>query len=57
MLARVLKNFIDKVETELSGNEVLRTVGEEFTVSRPRFDDIIKVGKFVEEVKKAEPKK
>jgi hypothetical protein len=55
---KVTKNFVDKVESEKAKREVLRTVGEEFTVSKERFDEITRKGDFIKEVKvKSAPKK
>lgn len=58
MKVKVLSNFVDRVESEIQNKEVFRAVGEEFTVSKTRFDEIKRAGDFVEEVKtKSEPKK
>lgn len=57
MLVRVLQDFIDKSESAKKNKEVIRTVNEEFTVSKERFNEILKVGNFIEEVKKEEVKK
>jgi glutamate formiminotransferase len=58
MKVKVLNNFVDKVESAIQNKEVFRAVGEEFTVSKARFDEIKKAGEFVAEVKsKSEPKK
>jgi hypothetical protein len=58
MKVKVLKNFVDKVESQIQNEEVFRAVGDVFTVSKSRFDEIKKAGDFVEEVKtKPETKK
>jgi hypothetical protein len=58
MKVKVTRNFVDKVESEKLKQEVLRTVGEEFTVSKERFDEIKRQGNFVKEViTKSAPKK
>ncbi|MFY0758735.1 hypothetical protein AB1K32_07630 [Metabacillus dongyingensis] len=58
MKVKVLKDFIDKLESENQNKEVLRAVGEEFTVSKARFDEIKSKGDFIKEVKvKSESKK
>lgn len=51
MKVKVLKNFVDKVESEIQNKEVYRAVGDEFTVSLSRFEEIKKAGDFVEEIK------
>lgn len=51
MKVRTIVRFNDKKEGKL------REIGEEFTVSKARYNEILKVGPFVEEVpseKKAE---
>lgn len=50
MKVRTLVKFIDKKEGKL------REVGDEFTVSKARFKEILSVGAFVEEVKEDESK-
>jgi hypothetical protein len=58
MKVKVLSNFVDKVESKIQNKEVFRAVGDEFTVSKTRFDEIKKAGDFVEEIKsKSETKK
>lgn len=58
MKVRVLKNFVDKVESRIQNEEVFRTVGDVFTVSKDRFEEIKKAGDYVEEVKaKSDTKK
>jgi hypothetical protein len=58
MKVRVLSNFVDKVESEIQKKEVLRSVGDEFTVTKTRFDEIKRAGDFVKEVKEnPKPKK
>jgi uncharacterized protein YqgV (UPF0045/DUF77 family) len=58
MKVRVLSNFVDKVESEIQKKEVFRTVGDMFTVTKTRFDEIKRAGDFVEEVKETpKPKK
>jgi Ni,Fe-hydrogenase III large subunit len=58
MKAKVLMNFVDRVESEIQNKEVLRTVGDVFTVTKTRFDEIKRAGDFVEEVKETpKPKK
>jgi len=58
MKVKVTNNFIDKAESESQGKEVFRKIGDEFTISKERFDEIASAGEFVKEVKvKPEPKK
>jgi uncharacterized protein YqgV (UPF0045/DUF77 family) len=58
MKVRVLSNFVDKVESEIQKKEVFRTVGDMFTVTKTRFDEIKRAGDFVEEIKETpKPKK
>lgn len=58
MKVRVINNFVDKVESEIQKKEVFRTVGDMFTVTKTRFDEIKRAGDFVEEVKETpKPKK
>lgn len=58
MKAKVITNFVDRIESAEQGKEVLRKVGDEFTVSKERFDEIKSAGNYVEEIKaKTEPKK
>lgn len=58
MKVKVTNNFFDKVEGESQGKEVLRAKGDEFTISKERFDEIAAHGDYVKEVKaKSEPKK
>lgn len=59
MKVKVTNKFVDNAE-----GEVLRKVGDEFTVSKERFEEIERAGDFVKEVKetkevkaKADPKK
>lgn len=53
MKVKVLKKFID-----LSENNKLRNIGDVFEVTKERFDEIKKHGKYIVEVKtKTEPKK
>ena len=49
MKAKTLVRFNDRKEG------VTREVGEEFTCTKARFAEILKVGPFVEEVKAAKP--
>lgn len=42
---------ITKVKFKDLKDKKLREIGEEFVVSKERYDEILKVGKFVEEVK------
>lgn len=51
MKAKVTTNFVDKVESAEQGKEVLRKVGDEFTLSEVRFEEIKKVGDYITEVK------
>ncbi|MBT2656622.1 hypothetical protein J7E81_15490 [Bacillus sp. ISL-18] len=51
MKVKVLKNFVDLVESKIQNEEVFRAVGDEFTVSKDRFDEIKKAGDFIEEIK------
>lgn len=51
MKVRVIRDFYDK-----ANDEVLRKVGDEFVISQERFEEILSVGDFVEEIKE-EPKK
>lgn len=46
MKVKTLVRFIDKKEG------VTREIGDEFTVSKARYNEILKVGPFVEEVPK-----
>lgn len=48
MKVRTIKRFIDKKES------VAREVGDEFTCTKKRYEEILKVGKFVEEIKENE---
>lgn len=50
MKVRTIVRFNDKKEG------VTREIGDEFTVSKARFAEILKVGPFVEEVKAEEDK-
>lgn len=57
MKVKALTNFVDLAESDTE-NEVLRTVGDVFTVSQERFNALKVAGQYVEEVKtKSEPKK
>ncbi|CAM3678577.1 hypothetical protein GCM10009865_47570 [Aeromicrobium ponti] len=51
MKVRVLKNFVDLVESKIQNKEVFRAVDDVFTVSKDRFDEIKKAGDFIEEIK------
>lgn len=42
---------ITKVKFKDLKDKKIREIGEEFVVSKERYDEILKVGKFVEEVK------
>ena len=46
MKVRVIRDFYD-----LANNDTLRKVGDEFIVSQERFEEILSVGDFVEEIK------
>ena len=46
MKVRVLRDFYDK-----ANDEVLRKAGDEFVISQERFEEILSVGDFVEEIK------
>lgn len=46
MKVRVLRDFYDK-----ANDEVLRKAGDEIVISQERFDEILSVGDFVEEIK------
>ena len=46
MKVKVTNRFIDNAE-----GEVLRKVGDEFTLSKERFEEIERAGDFVKEVK------
>ena len=46
MKVRVIRDFYD-----LANNDTLRKVGDEFVVSQERFEEILSVGDFVEEIK------
>ena len=48
---------ITKVKFKDLKDKTIREIGEEFVVSKERYDEILKVGKFVEEVKEEEIKK
>lgn len=50
MKAKVLKRFKDKHTGKI------HNAGDVITVSKERFNEILTVGAFVEEVKKTEPK-
>lgn len=52
MKVKVLRDFYDK-----ANNEVLRRAGDEFVVSQERFEQILSVGDFVEEIKEVEEDK
>lgn len=53
MKVKVTNNFVDNAE-----GEVLRKVGDEFTISKERFEEISAHGDYVKEVKaKSESKK
>ncbi|MGD7051426.1 hypothetical protein [Sutcliffiella horikoshii] len=51
MKVKVIKNFVDKVESKIQNKEVFRAVGDEFTVSKSRFEEIKKTGNYIKEVK------
>lgn len=58
MKAKVTKDFVDKVESAIQDKEVFRKTGDEFNVSKERFDEIQRHGEYLKEVKtKSEPKK
>ena len=46
MKVRVTRDFYD-----LANNDTLRKVGDEFIVSQERFEEILSVGDFVDEIK------
>ena len=46
MKVRVTRDFYD-----LANNDTLRKVGDEFIVNQERFEEILSVGDFVEEIK------
>ena len=46
MKVKVLRNFYDK-----ANDEVLRKAGDEMVISQERFEEILSVGDFVEEIK------
>ena len=46
MKVRVIRDFYDK-----ANDEVLRKAGEELVISQERFEEILSVGDFVEEIK------
>ena len=46
MKVRVTRDFYDK-----ANDEVLRKAGEELVISQERFEEILSVGDFVEEIK------
>ena len=46
MKVRVTRDFYD-----LANNDTLRKLGDEFIVSQERFEEILSVGDFVEEIK------
>ena len=48
MKVRTIKRFIDKKEG------VTREAGDEFTCSKKRYEEILKVGELVEEIKENE---
>lgn len=50
MKAKVLKRFKDKYSGKI------HNVGDVITISKDRFNEILTVGEFVEEIKKTEPK-
>ncbi|MBT2723053.1 hypothetical protein [Bacillus sp. ISL-46] len=56
MKVKVLINFVDLVESKIQNEEVFRAVGDEFTVSKDRFDEIKKAGAYIEEIKTKEIK-
>ena len=51
MKAKVITNFVDRIESAEQGKEVLRKVGDEFTLSKERFEEIERAGDYVKEVK------
>lgn len=50
MKVRVTTKFIDKEATAKKGEPVVRKVGEEYSVSKERYEEIQKAGNFVEKV-------
>lgn len=46
MKVRVIRDFYDK-----ANDEVLRKAGDELVISQERFEEILSVGDFVEEIK------
>ena len=46
MKVRVIRDFYD-----LANSDTLRKAGDEFIVSQERFEEILSVGDFVEEIK------
>ena len=50
MKVKVKIRFIDKVASEKAGKTIVRKVGEEFSVSKERFEEIKAAGDFVEKV-------
>lgn len=46
MKVRVIRDFYDK-----ANDEVLRKAGDEMVISQERYDEILSVGDFVEEIK------
>lgn len=46
MKVRVTRNFYDK-----ANDKVLRKAGDELVISQERFEEILSVGDFVEEIK------
>lgn len=50
MKVRAKAKFIDKEATKKAGKSVVRKIGDTFTVSEKRFEEIQSVGDFVEEV-------
>jgi hypothetical protein len=51
MKAKVTTNFVDRIESAEQGKEVLRKVGDEFILSKERFEEIERAGDFVKEIK------
>lgn len=51
MKVRVIRDFYDK-----ANDEVLRKAGDEIVVNQERFEEILSVGDFVEEIKEESKK-
>lgn len=52
MKVKVLRNFYDK-----ANDETLRKAGDELVISQERYEEILSVGDFVEEIKEVEEDK